>query len=70
MRNGIPDTILSDLNMPSMSGFELLTVVSLLFPAIQRIAMYGYFLGEDVPVGIVVDLFLFKRELILPLWYT
>ena len=42
----IPDIILSDLNMPGMSGFELLSVVRRRFPAIPMIAMSGAFSGD------------------------
>jgi CheY-like chemotaxis protein len=41
IRRGIPDILLSDLNMPGMSGFELLSVVRRRFPAIQVIVMSG-----------------------------
>jgi CheY-like chemotaxis protein len=43
IRQELPDIILSDLNMPGMSGFELLSVVRRRFPAIQVIAMSGGF---------------------------
>jgi CheY-like chemotaxis protein len=35
----IPEILLSDLNMPGMSGFELLSAVRRRFSAIQVIAM-------------------------------
>ncbi|HWB31852.1 MAG TPA: response regulator [Acidobacteriaceae bacterium] len=57
IRNEMPDILLSDLNMPGMSGFELLSVVRRRFPAIQVIAMSGAFSGDTVPPGIVADAF-------------
>jgi CheY-like chemotaxis protein len=52
-----PDILLSDLDMPGMSGFELLSVVRRRFPAIQVIAMSGALSGNTVPTGIVADAF-------------
>jgi CheY-like chemotaxis protein len=57
IRTRIPDIILSDLNMPSMSGFEFLSVVRRRFPAIRVIAMSGTFSGGVVPPGVVADAF-------------
>ena len=51
MRQEIPDILLSDLNMPGMSGFELLSVVRRRFPAVRVIAMSGAFSGDQVPSG-------------------
>jgi CheY-like chemotaxis protein len=45
IRQEAPDLLLSDLNMPGMSGFELLSVVRRRFPEIRVIAMSGSFLG-------------------------
>ncbi len=53
----IPDILLSDLNMPGISGFELLSVVRDWFPAIQAIAMSGDFSGVGVPPGVCADAF-------------
>lgn len=52
-----PDILLSDLNMPGMSGFELLSVVRRLHPAIHVIATSGAFHGGVVPDGISADAF-------------
>jgi CheY-like chemotaxis protein len=57
IRRQMPDILLSDLNMPGMSGFELLSVVRRRFPAIQAIAMSGAFCGDEVPSGIAADAF-------------
>jgi CheY-like chemotaxis protein len=53
----IPNILLSDLNMPGMSGFELLSVVRQRYPSIQVIAMSGSFSGEEVPSGVIADAF-------------
>ena len=52
-----PDLLLSDLNMPGLSGFELLSIVRRRFPAIQVIAMSGAYFGDSVPTGVFADAF-------------
>ncbi len=48
-----PDVIISDLNMPKMSGFEFLSVVRRRFPEIPVVAVSGaYESGDFVPGGL------------------
>jgi CheY-like chemotaxis protein len=52
------ELIISDLNMPKMSGFEFLSVVRRRFPEIAVIAISGaYESGKDVPGGVIADAF-------------
>lgn len=57
LRSEVPDILLSDLNMPGMSGFELLSVVRLRFPSMHTVAMSGAFSGREVPSGVAADAF-------------
>lgn len=56
IRQENPDILLSDLNMPGMSGFELLAVVRQRFPGIKTIAMSSAYSDNDI-WGIVADAF-------------
>jgi CheY-like chemotaxis protein len=60
IRREVPDFLISDLNMPGMSGFELLRVVRREFPSITVIAMSGAFSGDQVPSGVTADAFFQK----------
>jgi CheY-like chemotaxis protein len=55
IRREVPDILLSDLNMPAMSGFELLSVIHRRFPAIFVIAMSGMFTESQFPTGVTAD---------------
>jgi CheY-like chemotaxis protein len=52
-----PDILLTDLNMPGASGFELLGLVSRWFPEVGTVAMSGAFSGTEVPSGVAADAF-------------
>ncbi len=57
MHDWTPDILLSDLNMPGMSGFELLSVVRRRLPGIYVIATSGAYAGASVPTGVAADSF-------------
>ena len=57
-----PGILLSDLNMPQMSGFELLSVVRRCFPAIRTIAMSATISTQSIPEGVIADAFFQKGD--------
>ena len=67
IQNEVPKLLLSDLNMPNMSGFELLSVVRRRFPAIWTIAMSGSFSGNEAHSGVAADGFYQKGSSIAAL---
>jgi CheY-like chemotaxis protein len=62
LEDGLPDILLSDLNMPQMSGFELLSVVRRRFPEILVIASSGAYDSSAVPDGVIADAFYAKGQ--------
>jgi CheY-like chemotaxis protein len=62
LRSATPDVIISDLNMPQMSGFEFLSVVRRRFPEILVVAVSGAFETAHVPSGVIADAFYAKGQ--------
>jgi CheY-like chemotaxis protein len=62
MRVDVPDVLLSDMHMPGMSGFELLSVVRRRMPQVYVIATSGAYTGDAVPEGIAADAFYRKAS--------
>ena len=63
LRSVTPDIIISDLNMPQMSGFEFLSVVRRRFPDIPVVAASGaYEFIDSVPGGVIADAFYAKGQ--------
>ncbi len=63
LKRRVPAIVLSDLNMPEMSGFELLPVVRSRFPQISLIAMSGVYQTGDAAIGgVIADAFFAKGQ--------
>lgn len=60
LQEEVPDLILSDLNMPAMSGFELLSVLRRRFPQVVAVATSGAYSSSSVPPGVIADAFYAK----------
>jgi CheY-like chemotaxis protein len=60
IRERVPGILISDLNMPRMTGYELLSIVRRRFPTVAVIAMSGAYRGNDIPPGIAADGFYAK----------
>ena len=58
----IPDLILTDLNMPQMSGVELISHVRSRYPSISIVAMSGDFRGDAALADIIADRFYPKGQ--------
>jgi CheY-like chemotaxis protein len=62
LRDKLPDVIISDLQMPRMSGFEFISVVRQRFPFMPVIVLSGS-IPDEVPAGTKPDVWFEKSEL-------
>jgi CheY-like chemotaxis protein len=60
LRGGNPDQLITELNLPRMSGFELLSIVRSRFPQIAVIALSNEFTPVTLPHEAICDSFLAK----------
>jgi CheY-like chemotaxis protein len=58
----LPDAIISDLEMPRMSGYELVLVVRRRFPQLPVVVLSGVAESEKVPLEIGANVYLRKGE--------
>ena len=62
LRQTLPDVIICDLNMPNMSGFELLSIVRRRFPQIAVIVLSGEFIVNLETSGVLMNAFFEKGQ--------
>ena len=62
LNTAVPDLIVTDLNMPHMSGVELIVHVRNCYPSISIVAMSGEYHGDAVPASIIADRFYPKGQ--------
>ena len=62
LSRAVPDLIVTDLNMPHMSGVELISHVRSCHPSISIIAMSGDYQGDAVPASLIADRFYPKGQ--------
>ncbi len=62
LNSRVPDVIVTDLNMPQMSGIELISHVRSRYPSISIVAMSGDYQGEAVPAAFIADRFYPKGQ--------
>jgi CheY-like chemotaxis protein len=62
LKRGVPDLIVSDLDLPEMSGMELISRVRTEYPSVSIVAMSGDYEGKAGPADIIADRFYPKGQ--------
>lgn len=62
----MPDLVITDLRMPNMNGFELLSVIRHRFPNLPTVAISGEFLACQIDEGSLADAFFEKGNYSVP----
>lgn len=62
LSEAVPDLIVTDLNMPGMSGMDLISHVRSQYPSILIVAMSGGYQEETLPKGLRADRFWAKGQ--------
>jgi two-component system OmpR family response regulator len=57
LKRVLPDLIVTDLNMPHMSGVELISHVRSSHPLVSIVAMSSDYQGDAVPASVLADRF-------------
>ena len=60
LRGSPPDLLITELNLPGLSGFELLAVVRTRFPRVAVLALSSDYSGATMPSEVICDGFLEK----------
>ena len=66
MQQSAPDLVITDMRMPNMNGFELLSVIRTRFPELPTIAISGEFLAVHIEEGSLADAFFQKGNYSMP----
>jgi CheY-like chemotaxis protein len=62
----VPDLVITDLRMPNMNGFELLSVIRQRFPQLPTVVISGEFLACQIDQGMLADAFFQKGSYSIP----
>jgi CheY-like chemotaxis protein len=66
IQQSMPDLVITDMRMPNMNGFELLSVIRTRFPELPTIAISGEFLAVHIEEGSLADAFFQKGNYSMP----